>query len=180
MSADTIRYANFDDRQTTGLEVSARYTTNYGLHLRTTYNYINDHQLSNGHGSFSEYYNTSDVRPHSLTFGAAYHYNISNLLTATADFNGHWGCAFSQYDYRILRDTPSGNERPVMYRYHFDARTFCSLNLGLQFPQKGLSLGLLIDNLFDYRDRASTASVQLPDVGRTFVATLKIDVDKLF
>lgn len=180
VSADTIRYANFDDRQTTGLEVSARYTTNYGLHLRTTYNYINDHQLSNGHGSFSEYYNTSDVRPHSLTFGAAYYHRLSDLLTASVDFNGHWGCAFSQYDYRILRDTPSGNELPVMYRYHFDARTFCSLNLGLQLPQKGLSLGLLIDNLFDYRDRASTASVQLPDVGRTFVGTIKIDVDKLF
>lgn len=138
VSADTIRYANFDDRKTTGVEVSARYTTPYGLHVRATYNYIKDYQLSNGHGSFSEYYNTSDVRPHSLTFGAAYHYALTKSLTATADFNGHWGCAFSQYDYRLLRDAQSGAELPVMYRYGFDARTFCSLNLGVQLPKRAL------------------------------------------
>lgn len=180
VSADTIRYANFDDRKTTGVEVSARYTTTYGLHVRATYNYIKDYQMSNGHGHFAQSYNTSDVRPHSLTFGAAYHYVVSKSLTATADFNGHWGCAFSQYDYRLLRNSQTGVELPVMYRYRFDARTFCSLNLGVQLPKKGITVGLLIDNLFDYRDRASTASVQLPDVGRTFVGTLKIDVDKLF
>lgn len=180
VSADTIRYANFDDRKTTGVEVSARYTTTYGLHVRATYNYIKDYQMSNGHGRFAQSYNTSDVRPHSLTFGAAYHYVVSKSLTATADFNGHWGCAFSQYDYRLLRNSQTGVELPVMYRYRFDARTFCSLNLGVQLPKRGITVGLLIDNLFDYRDRAATASVQLPDVGRTFVGTIKIDVDKLF
>lgn len=180
VSADTIRYANFDDRKTTGVEVSARYTTTYGLHVRATYNYIKDYQMSNGHGHFAQSYNTSDVRPHSLTFGAAYHYVVSKSLTATADFNGHWGCAFSQYDYRLLRNSQTGVELPVMYRYRFDARTFCSLNLGVQLPKRGITVGLLIDNLFDYRDRAATASVQLPDVGRTFVGTIKLDVDKLF
>lgn len=174
VSSDTIRYANFDDRTTTGLEVSARYSTPWGLHLRATYNFIDDHQWSDGHGRFSTRYNTSDVRPHSLTFGAAYQRRLSRELTATADFNGHWGCAFSQYDFLLSSNPTTHEEKAVMRRYRFDARTFCSLNLGIALPRRGLTLGLLIDNLFDYRDRAATASVQLPDVGRTFVGTIKL------
>ena len=38
----------------------------------------------------------------------------------------------------------------------------------------------MVDNIFNYRDKAVDSAVQLPENGRTFVATVSINIADMF
>ncbi len=162
---DALQYINSDHRRTTGVEVSARYAQVKGMLFHATYNFIDDYNRREG-------YNLSTTRPHALTFGASYRHKCSTRLHLTGSLNGHWGARFTSYSYL--------SEEKAYARYAYPARTFCSLNLSASLPRHGVTAGVLIDNLFDHRDRATVATVQLPDLGRSVAVNLKADLATLF
>ncbi|MDO5075141.1 MAG: TonB-dependent receptor [Bacteroidales bacterium] len=162
---DALQYINTDDRRTTGLELSTRYRNAAGFMLMLTYNYVNDYNLHHG-------YNISSTRPHAFTFGASHKQKIGKQWVANAAFNGHWGARFTSHQYLP--------KEKAYARYVYDARLLCSLNLSASLPKYGLTAGVMIDNIFNHRDRATTATVQLPDQGRTLVFTLGMNVAELF
>ena len=60
-------------------------------------------------------------------------------------------------------------------REDFEARTICSLNLRSQLPY-GITIGVMIDNLLNYKDKAVDSGLQYPQNGRTYVATISINI----
>lgn len=163
-----LKYANIDNSRTTGLEATARYRTTYGLGVHAAYNFIDDHQEING-------YNTSTVRPHSIAFGADYRRRIGQTLAQIA-FTGQWSSALDTYAY--VRKSKS-NPEAYYTRNHYDARTLCTLNLSATLPH-GIKAGFIIDNIFNYRDKASNANIQVPSLGRSYVATLTLNLADTF
>lgn len=160
---------NIDETsRTTGLEVTARYRTLWGLGLNAAYNYVDDHKELNG-------YNISTVRPHTITFGADYRHKIGKVLGQVA-FNSHWGSSIDTYTFQAAGPT---NPKEFYFLRHYNARTYCTLHLAATLP-RGIKAGFMIDNLFNYRDKAISTGVQRPDLGRSFVANLSINLADAF
>lgn len=162
--SDALQYINTDDRKTTGVEISLRHRPVKEMLLMATYNFVNDYNERNGR-------NVSTIRPHAVTFCASYRRKINKDIVGNVAFNGHWGARFATYYY--------DSSKKIYEKSTYDGRTHCSLQCSAQMPRRGLTLGFMIDNLFDYRDKATTALVQLPDAGRSFVLTLKIGIAEL-
>lgn len=165
VKTNALQYINTDNRRTTGVELSTRYRNARGSMLMLTYNYVNDYNLHRG-------YNISSTRPHALTFSASHKQKFGKHWVANAAFNGHWGAPFTSYQYH-----PEDN---TYARYAYDGRLFCSLNLSASLPKRGITAGFMIDNLLNHRDRATAATVQLPDLGRSFVLTLSWNMAETF
>lgn len=154
-----MRYVNAENVKTTGIEATANYRMACGLQFRGAYTYINDYDVRDG-------YNQSWIRPHSAKFNAIYKHKFGKTTESIA-FNSQWMSRITRYSY---------NSTAKAYtRYVFEPRTVCSINLRSELP-RGITLGLMMDNLFNFRDKAADSAVQLPLNGISYVATVSINI----
>lgn len=157
-----MHYVNAENVKTTGIEATADYRLPWGLKVTTAYAYVNNYEKVNG-------YNASWVRPHSAKLNLQYKHSF-HKVQGTVAFNSQWASRITRYSY---------DAKLKGYRqYVFDARAICSLNLGVQFL-RGVKLGLMVDNLFNYKDKAADSTVQAPLNGVSYVATLALNISDL-
>lgn len=156
-----MQYVNAEKARTTGIDVIGRYRMSCGLMLTGAYAYVNDYEEVDG-------YNTSSVRPHSVTFNLTYNHKFKKI-GVNAGLNGQWTSKL---------DTYSLNEDRTYERVTYDARTLCTLNAGVQLP-RGISLNFGIDNLLNYKDKAADSSLQLPQRGISYVGTVNVNLADL-
>ena len=157
-----MHYVNAENVKTTGIEATADYRLPWGLKVTTAYAYVNNYEKVNG-------YNASWVRPHSAKLNLQYRHSF-HKVQGTVAFNSQWASRITRYSY---------DAKLKGYRqYVFDARAICSLNLGVQFL-RGVKLGLMVDNLFNYKDKAADSTVQAPLNGVSYVATLALNISDL-
>lgn len=155
------KYANREQSQTTGVEAILQMRMDCGLTLTGSYAYVDDYQEVNGK-------NTSEIRPHSCTFSAIYARRFGKI-GANLSLHGQWASALDTHSVEA-----SGAYKKVTYC----ARTLCTLNAGATLP-RGISLSVGIDNLFNFKDKASDISLQLPQKGTTVIGTVNINLADL-
>ena len=109
------------------------------------------------------------LRPHSARINVQYRKKIGKTTTSLA-FNGNWVSRITRYSYN--------SKENVYIRTIYDPRTICSLNLRSELP-RSINVGFMIENLFNYKDKAVDSAVQLPNNGIMFVATLGINISDL-
>ena len=155
------QYFNADHATTAGLDLTAQMRLDFGLTMKTSYSFVKDYEESEG-------YNTSSVRPHSMTFNVLYTRKIGKVRTNAA-LNGRW---ISGVDAWFKDDE--------FEKTSYNSRTICSINLSGQFP-RGFNLGFQIDNLFDFEDKKISSDASLtPERGISFSGTLGINISELF
>lgn len=154
-----MQYTNSFNVKTTGVEATANYMFPFGLRLSGAYAYVHDYDKRDG-------YNMSWLRPHSARFGAIYKHRFGKTVESVA-FNSQWVSRITRYSYNSTEKTYT--------RYVYEPRTICSINFRSELP-RGINLGLMIDNLFNYKDKAADTAVQLPENGITVVATVGINI----
>ena len=113
--------------------------------------------------------NTSLVRPHSITFSGIYNHKFGKVGT-TYSLHGQWGSGMNTY-YK----TSSGNFERVFY----ESRIICTANFSLTLPY-GVSVGIGVDNIFNYKDKAADSALQLPQKGISLLGTLRINIADMF
>ena len=158
-----MKYVNALNVKTTGVEVTANYKLPFGLRFSGGYSYVYDYDERNG-------YNMSWVRPHSARLSSVYKHRFGKTTESVA-FNTSWVSSITRYAYSSSDKTYTKTK--------YDPRTLCSLNLQSELP-RGIAIGLMVDNIFNYRDKAVDSAVQLPENGRTFVATVSINIADMF
>lgn len=158
-----MKYVNALNVKTTGVEVTANYKLPFGLRFSGGYSYVYDYDERDG-------YNMSWVRPHSARLSSVYKHRFGKI-TESAAFNTSWVSSITRYAYSSSDKTYTKTK--------YDPRTLCSLNLRSELP-RGIAIGLMVDNIFNYRDKAVDSAVQLPENGRTFVATVSINIADMF
>ena len=157
-----LRYLNAENSKTTGIETIFQWRMKNGLTLSGSYAYVNDYEEVEGK-------NTSSVRPHSISLGTIYTHRFGKVVTSFS-LNGHWSSHLSTYTF-----TSSGGYEKQSYK----ARTLCTLNSEAKLPH-GINLSLGVDNLFNYKDKASDSSLQLPQKGISLIGTVKINLADMF
>lgn len=162
-----MRWENADSVRTFGVEATANYKFVWGLQLAGAYTYITDYNKKNG-------YNLSWLRPHSAKLSAVYSKKWGKT-TETLSLYTNWVSALSTYTYKSNKDEQTGKSVESFTREDFEARTICSLNLRSQLPH-GITIGVMIDNLLNYKDKAVDSGLQYPQNGRTYVATISINI----
>lgn len=155
-------YINAENARTTGVEAIVRWRWEQGFSVTGSYAYVDDYEEVNGK-------NTSSVRPHSLTFNASYTRKFGKIGALLA-LNGQWASKLDSYTVNS-----DGSYAFVTYQ----PRTLCSLNASVQLP-RGFTVGLLIDNLFNYQDKSYDRAVQIPQKGISFAGTLSVNLADLF
>lgn len=158
-----MKYVNALNVKTTGVEVTANYKLPFGLRFSGGYSYVYDYDERDG-------YNMSWVRPHSARLSSVYKHRFGKTTESVA-FNTSWVSSITRYAYS------SSDKTYIKTKY--DPRTLCSLNLRSELP-RGIAIGLMVDNIFNYRDKAVDSAVQLPENGRTFVATVSVNIADMF
>lgn len=158
-----MKYVNALNVKTTGVEVTANYKLPFGLCFSGGYSYVYDYDERDG-------YNMSWVRPHSARLSSVYKHRFGKTTESVA-FNTSWVSSITRYAYSSSDKTYTKTK--------YDPRTLCSLNLQSELP-RGIAIGLMVDNIFNYRDKAVDSAVQLPENGRTFVATVSINIADMF
>ena len=158
-----MKYVNALNVKTTGVEVTANYKLPFGLRFSGGYSYVYDYDERDG-------YNMSWVRPHSARLSSVYKHRFGKTTESIA-FNTSWVSSITRYAYSSSDKTYTKTK--------YDPRTLCSLNLRSELP-RGIAIGLMVDNIFNYRDKAVDSAVQLPENGRTFVATVSINIADMF
>ena len=158
-----MKYVNALNVKTTGVEVTANYKLPFGLRFSGGYSYVYDYDERDG-------YNMSWVRPHSARLSSVYKHRFGKI-TESAAFNTSWVSSITRYAYSSSDKTYTKTK--------YDPRTLCSLNLRSELP-RGIAIGLMVDNIFNYRDKAVDSAVQLPENGRTFVATVSVNIADMF
>lgn len=158
-----MKYVNALNVKTTGVEVTANYKLPFGLRFSGGYSYVYDYDERDG-------YNMSWVRPHSARLSSVYKHRFGKTTESVA-FNTSWVSSITRYAYSSSDKTYTKTK--------YDPRTLCSLNLRSELP-RGIAIGLMVDNIFNYRDKAVDSAVQLPENGRTFVATVSINIADMF
>lgn len=159
----SMRYVNALDVKTTGIEATANYRTSFGLSLSGAYAYVYDYNKRDG-------YNMSWLRPHSARLNLQYKHKFGKT-TESISINNNWASRITRYSY----DSKAKSYIKTVY----DPRTVCSVNLRSELP-RGISLGFMIDNLFNFKDTAADSAVQLPYNGITYVATLSVNIADMF
>jgi outer membrane receptor for ferrienterochelin and colicins len=158
-----MKYINANKARTTGMDATAQLRFKWGLNLRGSYAYVDDHQNVEGH-------NTSTVRPHSVTFNADYSRMIGKVRSSLG-FHGRWMSSVDAWN--------KATDGTFYYReYH--PRTICSLNGSALFP-RGIRLNVGLDNLFNFKDKnvASDTSIS-PEQGIGFTCGLSINLADMF
>ena len=158
-----MKYVNALNVKTTGVEITANYKLPFGLRFSGGYSYVYDYDERDG-------YNMSWVRPHSARLSSVYKHRFGKTTESVA-FNTSWVSSITRYAYSSSDKTYTKTK--------YDPRTLCSLNLRSELP-RGIAIGLMVDNIFNYRDKAVDSAVQLPENGRTFVATVSINIADMF
>ena len=158
-----MKYVNALNVKTTGVEVTANYKLLFGLRFSGGYSYVYDYDERDG-------YNMSWVRPHSARLSSVYKHRFGKTTESVA-FNTSWVSSITRYAYSSSDKTYTKTK--------YDPRTLCSLNLRSELP-RGIAIGLMVDNIFNYRDKAVDSAVQLPENGRTFVATVSVNIADMF
>ena len=158
-----MKYVNALNVKTTGVEVTANYKLPFGLRFSGGYSYVYDYDERDG-------YNMSWVRPHSARLSSVYKHRFGKTTESVA-FNTSWVSSITRYAYSSSDKTYTKTK--------YDSRTLCSLNLRSELP-RGIAIGLMVDNIFNYRDKAVDSAVQLPENGRTFVATVSVNIADMF
>ena len=158
-----MKYVNALNVKTTGVEVTANYKLPFGLRFSGGYSYVYDYDERDG-------YNMSWVRPHSARLSSVYKHRFGKTTESVA-FNTSWVSSITRYAYSSSDKTYTKTK--------YDPRTLCSLNLQSELP-RGIAIGLMVDNIFNYRDKAVDSAVQLPENGRTFVATVSVNIADMF
>ena len=158
-----MKYVNALNVKTTGVEVTANYKLPFGLRFSGGYSYVYDYDERDG-------YNMSWVRPHSARLSSVYKHRFGKTTESIA-FNTSWVSSITRYAYSSSDKTYTKTK--------YDPRTLCSLNLRSELP-RGIAIGLMVDNIFNYRDKAVDSAVQLPENGRTFVATVSVNIADMF
>lgn len=158
-----MKYVNALNVKTTGVEVTANYKLPFGLRFSGGYSYVYDYDERDG-------YNMSWVRPHSARLSSVYKHRFGKTTESVA-FNTSWVSSITRYAYSSSDKTYTKTK--------YDPRTLCSLNLRSELP-RGIAIGLMVDNIFNYRDKAVDSAVQLPENGRTFVATVSVNIADMF
>lgn len=158
-----MKYVNALNVKTTGVEVTANYKLPFGLRFSGGYSYVYDYDERDG-------YNMSWVRPHSARLSSVYKHRFGKTTESVA-FNTSWVSSITRYAYSSSDKTYTKTK--------YDPRTLCSLNLRSELP-RGIAIGLMVDNIFNYRDKAVDSAVQLPENGRTFVAMVSINIADMF
>lgn len=159
---DGLHYVNAKFGRSTGVESIIKAKILNGLTLTGSYSYINDHKELEGK-------NISYVRPHNLTFSYIYSKRVGRVRLSTS-MHGKWGSSIDRYDKNKL-----GIFEPVNY----PARFIATANFSVDFPY-GVSMSMGADNLFNYKDKAKDLSLQLPNAGRSFLFSLKINIADMF
>lgn len=157
------RYENAERARTTGIETIVRYRWAFGLTLTGSYAYTDDYEEVEG-------LNTSSVRPHTATFSALFTRKFGKIGT-NLSLNGQWACPFDRYSVNTEQETVT--------RISYDARTICSMNVGVTLP-RGVSLNVGVDNLLNYRDKAADSSLQVPQKGISLIGTVNINLADMF
>ena len=158
-----MKYVNALNVKTTGVEVTANYKLPFGLRFSGGYSYVYDYDERDG-------YNMSWVRPHSARLSSVYKHRFGKTTESVA-FNTSWVSSITRYAYSSSDKTYTKTK--------YDPRTLCSLNLRSELP-RGIAIGLMVDHIFNYRDKAVDSAVQLPENGRTFVATVSVNIADMF
>lgn len=158
-----MKYVNALNVKTTGVEVTANYKLPFGLRFSGGYSYVYDYDERDG-------YNMSWVRPHSARLSSVYKHRFGKTTESVA-LNTSWVSSITRYAYSSSDKTYTKTK--------YDPRTLCSLNLRSELP-RGIAIGLMVDNIFNYRDKAVDSAVQLPENGRTFVATVSVNIADMF
>ena len=158
-----MKYVNALNVKTTGVEVTANYKLPFGLRFSGGYSYVYDYDEREG-------YNMSWVRPHSARLSSVYKHRFGKTTESVA-FNTSWVSSITRYAYSSSDKTYTKTK--------YDPRTLCSLNLRSELP-RGIAIGLMVDNIFNYRDKAVDSAVQLPENGRAFVATVSVNIADMF
>ncbi len=157
------QYVNKDKAYTTGVEAIMRMRYRCGVSMMGSYAFVNDYEEYQGK-------NTSTTRPHSITFNVSYQKDIRNV-TGTVTLNGQWTSKLDTYRFN--------SETKDLSYVTYDPRTMCSLNLTVKVP-RGITVGFMVDNLFNYKDTSADSGVQVPQKGISFVGTASINLADLF
>lgn len=166
--SSNMQYVNSENACTTSIEAIVRYNLNLGLTITGSYVYTDDYSAVDGH-------NTSTVRPHSATFCAMYQKKFGKIAF-TAALNGQWCSAFDTYS-RSSEVDDAGTYN--WDKRHYAARTLVSMNIGATFP-RGIYVNFGVDNILNYKDKATDSSLQVPQRGASFVGTVGLNLADMF
>lgn len=161
-----MMYVNAQKAKTASVESILRYRFGFGLILTASYAWTDDYSEVDGR-------NTSIVRPHTATFNAMYARKFGKI-GFNCSLNGQWGAGFDTYT-RTANDDGAYAYTKTTY----DTRTMYSLNTGIVLPG-GVSLNVGVDNLFNYKDKASDSSLQVPQKGISVIGTININIADMF
>lgn len=156
-----MKYFNTDNARTTVFEAILRYKSKSGISVVGSYVFTDDHSEIQGK-------NVSYVRPHSVTFNTGYSRRVGKCLLS-ATLNGMWTSRLDTWSM----------SKDEMVKRRFDARTMCSLNFSAALP-RGITAGVLVNNLLDYHDKSADAGIQVPQRGRTYVVTMAVNLADMF
>jgi outer membrane receptor for ferrienterochelin and colicins len=158
-----MMYVNANKARTTGIDATAQLRFKSGLNLRGSYAYVNDHKNVEG-------YNTSNVRPHSVTCNVGYSRTIGKVHPSLS-FQGRWMNSVNAWN----KQTDG-----TFYYRKYHSRTICSLNGSALFP-RGIRLNAGLNNLFNFKDKnvASDTSIS-PEQGIDFTCGLSINLADMF
>ena len=158
-----MAYFNSDDGTTAGLDFTLQRRFDFGLTLKGSYSYVNNYESLDG-------YNVSSVRPHSATFSAMYMKKFGSVSTHAA-LNGRW---LSSVDAWYKDDNLEWAKST------YNSRTICSMNIGA-VPWRGISVGVQIDNIFNFKDSKIGSDATLtPERGRSFAFSLGFNIAEIF
>lgn len=160
--SNDLTYVNSEKSRTRGLEFICKWSPSRRFTLSGSYAYVKDYQEVKGK-------NTSYTRPHSFTFSTMYNRQIGKVK-ATLSLNGQWASKLTTYVFKTDNSFTQTTYAP---------RFLCVLNAGVQLP-RGISASIGIDNLFNYKDKASESNLQLPQKGTSLIGTLAINLADMF
>jgi len=159
-----MMYINADEAQTTGLDVTAQLRFKKGFSLRGSYAYVNDHEEIEG-------YNTSSIRPHSITLNATYSFNI-NKVKASISLYERWMSSVDAWSRRASDG--------VFYYTTYRARDICSIKASAQFP-RGVRVNVGVENILNFKDKNLSSDTSIsPQRGVSFECSISINIADMF
>lgn len=146
-------YTNEDGVRVMGMDVNARYRTNFGLGASVSYNYMH----TSGHTVDSQF---TQPRPHSATWRIDYDRQICSNYKIYAGISG-----------RYLSKPVSKYETDGAYslwKFTLQQRVW-----------KGININFIIENLFNYKPKVYYWN-SAPTIGRTWSVGLSLNIDDFF
>lgn len=157
-------YINSEKAKTSGVDVITQIRLPFGLNLKGSYAYVNDHTEIDGR-------NRSNVRPHSMTFRAEYGQDIGKCRL-NLSLNGRWMSSVNSWS----KDSGTG-----LFSYKKNpSRDIWKLNIYAKLP-RGIALNAGIDNLFNFRDKnVSGDTYSTLYRGMDYIVNLSVNLADMF